>query len=249
MGCGQAWRLSALLGLLLFYLIPALGGLAVYLALPGERRAGRVAPIALGAIAIGAMVWVLSRSLGPSQVLFHVLAVLAVLAAARVVTHPKPIYSAVYFILLIVSVAGIALLAGAEFLAAALVIIYAGAILVTYAFVIMLAQQASPQVWDTEAREPAFAALAGFLLIAALSGVMVTAHRTGAGAAGLQAIQSAARVKASSNTLALGSELMTTYVVAFEAAGVLLLVGIIGGIALATRRLVAPSGGVSGGAG
>jgi len=248
MGSWQGWRLSTLVSLLLFYLIPVLGGLAVYLALPGERRAGRMAPVALGAIAIGAMVWVLSRSLGPSQVLFHVLAVLAVLAAARVVTHPKPIYSAVYFILLVVSVAGIALLAGAEFLAAALVIIYAGAILVTYAFVIMLAQQASPQVWDTEAREPAFAALAGFLLIAALSGVMMTAHGTEA-RAGLQAIRAAAGVKASSNTLALGSELMTTYVVAFEAAGVLLLVGIIGGIALATRRLVAPSGGASGGAG
>lgn len=239
--------MTDLLGLILFYLIPAAGGLAVYLAMPGERRAGRMAPVWLGAIAIGAMVGVLSKSLGPGQVLFYVLAVLCVIAAARVVTHPKPVYSAVYFILLVVSVAGIALLAGAEFVAAALIIIYAGAILVTYAFVIMLAQQQSPPAWDTEAREPLFAVLAGFLLIAALAGVMVAAHGMEA-EAGLQSVRASAGVERSGNTLALGSELMTTYVVAFEAAGVLLLVGIIGGIALASRRLVAPSDDVSRGA-
>jgi len=224
-------------------LIPVLGALAIYLILPSERRAGRIAPLALGVVAIGAMVGVLARSLGHSHVLFYILAVLAVLAAARVVTHRKPVYSAVYFLLLVVSVAGIAVLLGAEFLAAALVIIYAGAILVTYAFVIMLAQGTSPRIWDTEAREPLLAVLAGFVLIAALSGVMVNAKGMDAGAA-IQAVQGAA---GSSNTLALGAELMTTYVVAFEAAGVLLLVGIIGGISLATRRLADPSDGGSGG--
>lgn len=229
--------------LLIFYLIPVLGALAIYLILPSERRAGRIAPLALGVVAIGAMVGVLARSLGHSHVLFYLLAVLAVLAAARVVTHRKPVYSAVYFLLLVVSVAGIAVLLGAEFLAAALVIIYAGAILVTYAFVIMLAQGASPRIWDTEAREPLLAVLAGFVLIAALSGVMVNAKGMEEAGAGIQAVQAAA---GSSNTLALGAELMTTYVVAFEAAGVLLLVGIIGGISLATRRLVDPSDGASG---
>ncbi len=103
-------------------------------------------------------------------------------------------------------------------LAAALLIIYAGAILVTYVFVIMLAQQPSAPAWDTEAREPLFAVLAGFLLIAALAGVMVAAHGMEA-ESGLQSVQASAGVERSGNTLALGSELMTTYVGAFEAAG------------------------------
>ncbi len=241
--------MSSFLSYLLFYLVPLIGGVAVYLAMPGRRDVSRAAPIVLGAIAVGAMIGVLTRQMGHSLVLFYVLAGLAVIGAARVVTHRKPVYSAVYFILLVVSVAGVAILAGAEFLAAALIIVYAGAILVTYVFVIMLAQQPTPAEYDVEAREPLFAVLAGFVLIACLSAVMVTSY--GEVVRGVKAAESAAAsgqvVEAAqgsatdvdwrrSNTLKLGAELLTTYAVAFEAAGVLLLVGIIAGIALATRR-------------
>lgn len=245
--------MTGFLGYLLFYLVPVIGGIAVYLAMPGDRRVGRVVPVVLGAVAIGAMVAVLAKGLGHSQVMFYVLAILSVIGAARVVTHRKPVYSAVYFLLLVLSVAGIALLTGAEYLAAALLIIYAGAILVTYVFVIMLAQQSRPPAYDTQAREPLFAVLAGFILIASLAGVMVTSRTIsvigGTPAGGAVAGEPArAAVKSWSNTLALGTELMTSYAVAFEAAGVLLLVGIIGGIALATRRLAGPSDETSGGA-
>ncbi len=245
--------MTSFLGYLLFYLVPVIGGIAVYLAMPGRRRVSRIAPVLLGTAAIGAMIGVVTKHLGHSQVVFYVLAILSVIGAARVVTHRKPVYSAVYFILLVLSVAGIAILAGAEYLAAALVIIYAGAILVTYVFVIMLAQQSMPPEYDTQAREPLFSVLAGFVLIAALASQMVTTHgalaeaQAAAGTAKPAAAAGAA-VKSWSNTLTLGTELMTTYTVAFEAAGVLLLVGIIGGIALATRRLTASSDQTSGGA-
>lgn len=235
------------MGYLLFYLVAVIGGGAVYLAMPGPRRIGGFAPAILGAVAMGALVAYLGRLLGHSQVVFYILAILAVIAAGRVVTHRKPVYSAVYFILLVVSVAGIALLTGAEFFGAALIIIYAGAILVTYVFVIMLAQQPTPQEHDVQAREPLFAVLAGFVLIASLAGVIFKGHsalaasRVAAEAKTVVAVQAApSEVKSWSNTLALGTELMTTYPVAFEAAGVLLLVGIIGGISLATRRLTPP---------
>ena len=56
--------------------------------------------------------------------------------------HPRPVYSAVYFVLVVLATTGLCVLAAAEFLAAALVIVYGGAIMVTYIFVIMLAQQA-----------------------------------------------------------------------------------------------------------
>ena len=64
--------------------------------------------------------------------------------AIRVVTHPKPVYSALYFVLTVFASAGLFVLLWAEFMAAALVLIYAGAILVTYVFVIMLAAEAPP---------------------------------------------------------------------------------------------------------
>ena len=247
----------------MFYLVPVLGGVAVYLAMPGARRDGRFGPVVLGAIGLGAMVVILAGAIGHSRVLFYVLAMLAVVTAVRVVTHRKPVYSAVYFLGVVVCVAGIALLAGAEFLAAALVIVYAGAILVTYLFVIMLAQQSIPPEYDLQAREPAFAALAGFVLIAALAGPIVyrpppegasaREPRAGTVDSGKAGGRSASGLPNGQtwhpgNTLTVGTELMTVHVVAFETAGVLLLVGIVGGIALATRRLGAPANGSVGGA-
>jgi NADH-quinone oxidoreductase subunit J len=250
-------ELTSFLGYMVFYLVPVIGAVAVYLAMPGERRTARFGAVVLGAVALGAVVVVLAAQIGYSYLMFYILAVLALVAAVRVVTHQKPVYSAVWFLLLVVCVAGIALVAGAEFLAAALVIIYAGAILVTYLFVIMLAQQPTPPEYDTQSREPAFAVLAGFVLVAGLAGPIVYKHGPEATAPPTRTVQrgrpdaavgkppviaSVEETWREGNVLTIGRELMTVHVVAFEAAGVLLLVGIVGGIALATRRLGAASG-------
>jgi NADH-quinone oxidoreductase subunit J len=92
-----------------------------------------------------------------------------------VVSHPKPVYSALYFVLTVLASAGLFILAWAEFMAAALVLIYAGAILVTYVFVIMLASQAQSGAtgeggdvgaeYDRVSREPLAASIAGFALM------------------------------------------------------------------------------------
>lgn len=249
---------------MMFYLVPVIGAIAVFMAMPGERKASRLGAVVLGVVALGAMVAILSGVIGHSKLMFYVFAVVAVLAAARVVTHSKPVYSAVYFLLVVLAVAGIALLAHAEFLAAALLIIYAGAILVTYLFVIMLAQQPTLPEYDRLPREPAFAVLAGFVLVAALAAPIVysrpgLAETVGRSIATTTTDNTKPATDASkpvtaeqtwpaSNTLAIGTELMTVHVVAFEAAGVLLLVGIIGGIAMATRRLKGGATSCGGGA-
>ena len=235
--------MDSFLDYLVFYLVAVIGAIAVFLAMPGRRQLSRIGPMILGAAAIGAMVVYLGRLIGHGYAIFYILAILAVIAGARVVTHRKPVYSAVYFILLVISVAGIALLSGAEFLGAALLIVYAGAILVTYVFVIMLAQQPTPPEYDVQAREPFLAVLAGFVLIAALATVIfqtraeLAAAPDSGGKAAPAVMSAASEVETWGNTEALGLELMTVYPVAFEAAGVLLLVGIIGGISLATRRI------------
>src|SRR2546421_9650034 len=106
-------------------------------------------------------------------VYFWISAAVAVAGARRVITHPRPVYSALYFVLTVMASAGLFVLMWAQFMAAALVLIYAGAILVTYVFVIMLASEAAPAgagmrqqlaEHDAISREPVVASAVGFAL-------------------------------------------------------------------------------------
>jgi NADH-quinone oxidoreductase subunit J len=106
-----------------------------------------------------------------------------VFSAVRVITHSRPVYSALYFVLTVLSTCGLLLLLEAEFMAFATIIIYAGAILVTYLFVIMLAtmpqvegQVEEAPVYDRAAREPLSAVVLGFALIAVLSNVIFSTN-------------------------------------------------------------------------
>ena len=101
---------------------------------------------------------------------------IGVMAAVRVTTHRRPVFAALYFVLVVVASAGLFLLLQAEFMAFAIIIVYAGAILITYLFVLMLAQQsttddtdAGASWYDRTPREPALAVLAGFIMLAALT--------------------------------------------------------------------------------
>lgn len=111
--------------------------------------------------------------------MFYLVAALSILSGIRVVTHKRPVYSALYFILTVLSSCVLYLLLSAEFMAFALVIIYAGAILITYLFVIMLAtqapseeEQAAVEGEDVDAKDPVVAVGAGFFLAAVLSVAM-----------------------------------------------------------------------------
>jgi NADH-quinone oxidoreductase subunit J len=221
------------------YVVAALASAAVYAALPRmERAPRRVFFISIVPLAIGALLLLFGRLMDGSgrQVSFVILALLALGGALRVVTHPQPVYSALYFVMVVLSTAAMMVLAGAEFLGAALVIVYAGAILVTYVFVIMLAQQsglgasriAGAQDYDRRAREPLAAVIAGFVLIATIAGVIV--GRGGESGGGVVVNQT------EGNTLAIGALLLHDFAVSVELAGVLLMVAMIGAIALARRR-------------
>lgn len=159
-------------------LLVVVGAAGLFLAMPrGGARAGRGPLVLLGA-AGAVLVTLLASAAGRGGTAgwFVGLSVVAVAAAIRMITHRRPVYSALYFVLVVVAVAGLVLLLGAEFLAAALVIIYAGAILITYLFVIMLATQAPSEgelealaEYDAEARSPAAATVASFALLAVLT--------------------------------------------------------------------------------
>ncbi len=107
---------------------------------------------------------------------YYIFSVIAIAAAARVITHTKPVYAALWFILLILATSGLFLTLDAQFMAMAMVIIYGGAILVTYMFVIMLAARSDDPANESQnapsfenvATEPIVAIIAGFTLLAAL---------------------------------------------------------------------------------
>lgn len=168
---------------LLLYVACAIGALGVVIAMP---RKG-VSPLLIGGILAAAAVGMVIMGLiltKPADepmpnLFFHAFAILALGGALRMITHPKPVYAALYFILTIIASSGLYLLLSAEFMAFALVIIYAGAILITYLFVIMLATQPadegdedSQSGYDATAREPIAACAAGFVLLALLTTMM-----------------------------------------------------------------------------
>jgi NADH-quinone oxidoreductase subunit J len=165
---------------IILYLAIAIGAVGVAMALP---RRSRVNPQVLGALiaaaGVGGLIAALALVAGKDRpnLFFYIFAFVALGAALRVITHPRPIYSALYFILSILASAGLYLLLDAEFMTFALIIIYAGAILITYLFVIMLATTApsdegyeSVDEYDAVAREPVVSTFAGFLVLAILTG-------------------------------------------------------------------------------
>lgn len=172
--------MDAVIQPVILFVCLVVGGLGLVLALPRRGVSPQVLGAIIAAVAFGVIFVTLGvRAAGVAQLpnlFFYVFALIALGSALRVISHPKPVYSALYFILTILSSSAIYLLLGAEFMAFALIIIYAGAILITYLFVIMLATQAPTEEqldrlseYDAEAREPVVAVGAGVLLLVLLS--------------------------------------------------------------------------------
>jgi NADH:ubiquinone oxidoreductase subunit 6 (subunit J) len=203
--------LDGLFSPVLLYVGCALGALGVVMALPRRGLSPRVlgaivAGVGLGAIFLGLGLRAGKVAGGLPNINFYIFSVIALGASLRVISHPRPVYAALYFILTILSSCGLYVLLSAEFMAFALVIVYAGAILITYLFVIMLATEA-PTAGESEAlaeydrysREPLAATMVGFVLIASLTTML------GRGAAGL-AVPGGARVEVVSVDIAPGRE-------------------------------------------
>jgi NADH-quinone oxidoreductase subunit J len=147
------------------------GGVGTYLMMPHRRqfaKPGLVFAIGLGLIIFAAChVMILGGTPSPivSKIFFNIFAIASVVASALMITARDPVHSALWFAVVVLSTSGLFLLAGAGFLAAGTVIVYAGAIIVTFLFVIMLAQSEGKAVYDRLARQPAQATMTGFILI------------------------------------------------------------------------------------
>jgi NADH-quinone oxidoreductase subunit J len=231
----------------LCYIGPIVAVLGLFFCFPDRPKSARWFGTVLAAAGVGltavALVRVFQWPVLPLAVISA--GVAAVLLAGRMITHANPVYSALYFGGVVLCSAVLVLVPGAHFLAAILVIVYAGAVLVAYVFVIMLAQQAKPVEYDVTVRQPTVALIAGLgLIVAVLWALMQSpfgAARdlpsvTGRGTSTAGAAATANALNTSDNVVNLGSVLFGDYPVSIEVAGVFLLIAMIGAIVLASMR-------------
>jgi NADH-quinone oxidoreductase subunit J len=165
-----------------------------------------------------------------AQVFFGYFAGVIALTAFLVVGLRNPVYSALSLLILFFHVAGLYVTLHAEFLAAVQLIVYAGAILVLYLFVVMLLNVTQDDRYHSQWQIAAFVCVP--LLLEFL--VLLAAGRAASPAGGLPAGQIA---DAGNNTLAIGTTLFSTYLFPFEVASLILLVAMIGAIILAKRDI------------
>jgi NADH-quinone oxidoreductase subunit J len=162
---------------------------------------------------------------GPlTALIFYALASLTLGSGLAVVMLRNLVHSALFLVLSFVGVAGVYLMLGAQFLAAAQVLIYIGAISVLILFGIMLTRRANSPYTNADSSQAAGGLVAAGLLFAVLT-VVLLATRWPLLALGPDAAQVAV----------IGRLLLGPYLVPFEVASVLLLVALVGALALARR--------------
>ena len=170
-------------------------------------------------------------------VMFYLFAAVAIASGVMVVSARNPVHSVLFLILAFFNAAGLFVLLGAEFLAMILVIVYVGAVAVLFLFVVMMLDIDFAELRSGFMRYLPIGALIGFILLAELM-LVFGSWALAPGIAGLAAAPLPADSTAVSNTRALGDLLYTRYVFAFQAAGLILLVAMIGAIVLTLRTRV-----------
>ena len=159
--------------------------------------------------------------------LFYLFAAVLLASGLRVITARNPVHGALFLVLSFFTAAGLWLLLGAEFLAIALVVVYVGAVMVLFLFVVMMLDINLERVREGFWRNLPLALVVAVIMLTEMVGVL--ANR-------IYGTAPEALPAGYSNTRALGRILYTDYAFAFETAAVILLVAIIAAISLTLRR-------------
>jgi NADH-quinone oxidoreductase subunit J len=173
----------------------------------------------------------------PETILFYLFAGVAVVASALVIGQRNPMYSIMLLIASFGALSALYIQLDAPFVAMAQIIVYAGAIMVLFLFVVMLlnAPQEDAAVWDRThpLRRPGvarFGALLAGLLIVQLVWALVRVSEAS------EAVGARGDVATISSVRTLGRVLFTDYMFAFEATSILILVAMVGAVVLAARE-------------
>ncbi|WP_439472956.1 NADH-quinone oxidoreductase subunit J [Brevundimonas sp.] len=164
---------------------------------------------------------------------FYLLAAVAVVSALLVVTSKNPVHSVLFLILTFFTAAGLFVLLGAEFLAMLLVVVYVGAVAVLFLFVVMMLDVDFLRLREGFARYMPLAVIVAGVLLAEM--IMISLATVVGGAAADATVPVAATADAS-NIETIGRVLYTDYVYFFQAAGIVLLIAMIGAIVLTLRH-------------
>ena len=162
---------------------------------------------------------------------FYAFAAILIASAVMVVTSRNPVHSVLFLILAFFNAAGLFLLAGAEFLAMILVIVYVGAVAVLFLFVVMMLDIDFTQLREGFQRYAPIGAIIGAILLIELL-MVVTTWRFAPEAMTLRLNPTPTNI---TNAEALGRILYTDYIYLFQACGLILLVAMIGAIVLTLR--------------
>lgn len=165
------------------------------------------------------------------QLIFYVFATLLVFASSMVVVLRNPVKSALFLVLAFFSAAGLWLLLSAEFLAIVLVLVYVGAVMVLFLFVVMMLDINLARLRAGFGEYLPIGGIVAALLVLEMA-LILSSGRFGSG----QMPEPAAVAADHSNTRALGRVIYTVYAYPFELAAVILLVAIVAAIALTMRR-------------
>jgi NADH-quinone oxidoreductase subunit J len=159
---------------------------------------------------------------------FYVFATILVFASLRVVTARNPVHSALYLVLAFFSASALWMLLEAEFLAISLVLVYVGAVMVLFLFVVMMVDLNMDKIRAGFWKNLPVATIVGSLIAFQMSVILLR---------GFWDPQAAvAPAQPQDNTLALGKLLFTEYLYPFEVAALILLVAMVAAIALTLRK-------------
>jgi|SRR6185369_7217462 len=165
---------------------------------------------------------------------FYVFAAIAILSATLVVASRNPVYSVLFLVLTFFNAAGLFVLLGAEFLAMMLVVVYVGAVAVLFLFVVMMLDINFVELRQGFMRHMWIGLSVGLVLVGEL--VFVLGSGAVAPVIGQAITMPIPALEQMGNTQAIGTILYTHYFYLFQAAGLILLVAMIGAIVLTHRE-------------
>jgi len=165
---------------------------------------------------------------------FYLFAGVAIASAVMVIASRNPVHSVLFLILTFFNASGLFILLGAEFLAMILVVVYVGAVAVLFLFVVMMLDIDFSELREGMLNYAPFGMVIGLVLFTELALVLGVWAFSPEAAGALAAPEPVASV--ATNTEALGQLLYTRYIYYFQAAGLILLVAMIGAIVLTLRH-------------
>ena len=165
------------------------------------------------------------------EVVFYVLSAIVLYSGLRVVTAKNPVHAALFLVLAFFSAAGHWLLMQAEFLAIALVLVYVGAVMVLFLFVVMMLDINFEKLHEGFWRHLPLAGTVAVIMVVEMVMVLLSPS---ADLSSMNEITPLA--EGMSNVRELGLQIYTTYLLPFELAAVLLLLAIVAAIALTMRK-------------